>query len=84
MLPAYNENTVIVLSKIDFEKLTPGMHVGYINRDSRNVVHVLVEKDALGWRVKGLNNTNEDRDRVTRYNLLGVVYASFPTATEQE
>lgn len=79
MLPIYGENTVLVLTKIDFENLKPGMQVGYVNGGGRRVVHVLLAKDAQGWRVQGLNNDAVDRERVTRYNLIGVVYASFAT-----
>ena len=79
MRPIYGENTVLVLNKIDYADLKPGMQVGYVNEAGRRVVHVIHEKDAKGWRVQGLNNEAEDRERVTRYNLIGVVYASFAT-----
>lgn len=79
MRPIYGENTVLVLSKIDFADLKPGMQVGYINEAGRRVVHVLLERDGRGWKVQGLNNDTMDRERVTRYNLIGVVYASFAT-----
>jgi hypothetical protein len=79
MRPIYGENTVLVLSKIDYDSLKPGMQVAYLNQVGHRVVHVLIEKDSRGWRVQGLNNANEDRERVTRYNLIGVVYASFAT-----
>jgi hypothetical protein len=79
MRPIYGENTVLVLSKIDYENLKTGMQVGYLNVAGRRVVHVLLEKDSRGWKVQGLNNDAVDRERVTRYNLIGVVYASFAT-----
>lgn len=79
MRPIYGENTVLVLTKIDYDQLKPGMQVGYVNERGHRVVHVLLGKDAQGWRVQGLNNEVMDRDRVTRYNLIGVVYASFAT-----
>lgn len=79
MLPIYGENTVLVLTKIEYGALKPGMQVAYLNAAGRRVVHVLLEQDARGWRVQGLNNENEDHERVTRYNLIGVVYASFAT-----
>jgi len=79
MLPVYGEGTVLVLSKIDFAALQPGMQVAYMNNGGREVVHVLVsyESSANGWRVRGLNNETEDGALVTPYNLIGVVYASF-------
>lgn len=79
MLPVYGENTVLVLTKIEYENLKSGMQVAYISQAGRRVVHVLLEQDARGWRVQGLNNEVEDAERVTRYNLIGVVYASFVT-----
>ncbi len=79
MRPIYGENTVLVLSKIGYEDLAAGMQVGYVNKSGRSIVHVLREKDADGWKVQGLNNDALDRERVTRYNLIGVVYASFAT-----
>lgn len=77
MLPVYGEGTVLVLSKIGYAELKSGMQVAYVNSAGREVVHVLVESDARGWRVRGLNNETEDRERVTPSNLIGVVYASF-------
>ncbi|MBC8039180.1 MAG: hypothetical protein H7Y06_01410 [Opitutaceae bacterium] len=82
MRPIYGENTVLVISKIDYADLKPGMQVAYVNQTGHRVVHVLLEADARGWRVQGLNNANEDKERVTRYNLIGVVYASFATDEE--
>jgi hypothetical protein len=79
MLPIYGENTVLVISKIKFADLKPGMQVAYVNEGGYRVVHVLLSRDARGWRVQGLNNAVEDRERVTSYNLIGVVYASFAT-----
>lgn len=79
MLPVYGEGTVLVLHKIAYAELETGMQVAYINEAGHQVVHVLVSYDAgrRGWRVRGLNNEDEDRERVTPYNLIGVVYASF-------
>ena len=79
MLPVYGEGTMLVLSKINYADLKPGMQVAYLNDEGRQVVHVLVSYDVAGrgWKVCGLNNEAEDRARVTAYNLVGVVYASF-------
>ncbi len=79
MLPVYGEDTVLVVVKTDFAELRPGMQVAYVTTRNTRVVHALVEKEPVGWRVKGLNNLAEDRERVTPYNLIGVVYASFIT-----
>jgi D-alanyl-D-alanine dipeptidase len=82
MRPIYGENTVLVITKIAFENLKAGMQAAYISEAGRRVVHVLIEPDSRGWRVQGLNNVTEDRERVTRYNLIGVVYASFTADDE--
>jgi hypothetical protein len=77
MKPVYGENTILVISKIAYDELKPAMNVVYHNRRGKMVVHQLLERGASGWRVKGINNPQEDKDRVTRDNLVGVVYASL-------
>jgi hypothetical protein len=84
MRPIYGENTVLVISRIAYDELRAGMQIAYTNKDGRRVVHVLKSQDARGWKVQGLNNVSEDRERVTPYNLLGVVYASFATDEEMK
>ncbi len=79
MRPIYGDNTVLVIAKIDYNDLKAGMQVAYVTLAGMRVLHVLVEKDARGWRVQGLNNEGVDRERVTSANLIGVVYASFTT-----
>jgi hypothetical protein len=77
MRPVYGDNTILVVSKISFDELQPGMTVAYVNQKNHQVVHQLLARDTRGWRVRGLNNEVEDEDRVTRDNLLGVIYASL-------
>ncbi len=77
MRPVYGENTVLVLQKVAYADLAEGMTVAYRNAAGRIVVHTLLAKGSDGWRVAGLNNPNEDQGRVTHYNLIGAVYASF-------
>jgi hypothetical protein len=77
MQPVYGENTMLVISPIDYEQLRPGMTVAYMNHRGVRVVHRLVQKLADGWQVMGLNNDRVDDDVVTRRNLIGVIYASF-------
>lgn len=77
MAPVYGESTILVISRIAFEELQPGMTVAYANLRGHRVVHQLLTKDRLGWRIQGLNNEIEDQERVTRENLIGVVYASL-------
>lgn len=77
MRPVYGENTVLVLQKVPFESLMAGMNVAYRNQTGRVVLHRLVERVGDGWRVVGLNNEDEDYERVRPENLLGIVYAAF-------
>ena len=77
MRPVYGENTVLVLQKVRFVDLAEGMTVAYRNAIGHVVVHTLLKRTDEGWRVAGLNNQVEDRERVTPYNVIGVVYASF-------
>jgi hypothetical protein len=77
MKPVYGENTILVITKISYDELKPGMNVVYTNRRAKLVVHQTLSREAKGWRVQGINNEREDQDRVTRDNLVGVVYASL-------
>jgi len=75
MLPLLTENTVVVVRPITFEELEVGMTVAYKNSDGVRVLHQLIRRASpSAWVAKGLNNTYEDRDYVTRENLLGVLY----------
>lgn len=87
MEPVLTKNTIIIVRPIDFDDLEAGMTVGYLNSDGYRVLHQLVRpagNDA--WVAKGINNAREDKDRVTRKNLEGVLYtvlyneASQPTS----
>jgi len=77
MAPVYGDATMLVIAPVAFGDLEPGMTVAYQNLRGRRVVHQLLERTPAGWRVQGLNNGAADRERVTRDNLLGVVYASL-------
>lgn len=77
MRPVYGDNTILVISRIAYEELKPGMTVAYRNARGHTVVHQLLARDGFGWRIQGLNNETEDAGRVTRENLIGVVYASL-------
>jgi hypothetical protein len=83
MKPVYGENTILVISKIGYDELKPGMSVVYTNKLGKLVVHQTLAREAKGWRVQGINNAREDKDRVTRENLVGVVYASLSYSDEK-
>jgi hypothetical protein len=78
MAPIFGETTMLVLTRLPFAELEPGMMVAYRNLEGFQVVHRLVERTARGeWTVRGLNNPRMDQERVTSANYLGVVYASL-------
>lgn len=77
MRPMYGDNTILVIARIPFAELQTGMTVAYTNQRNHRVVHQLLERDRTGWRIQGLNNAEEDHDRVAADNLIGVVYASL-------
>ena len=86
MEPVLTKNTIIIVRPIEFDDLEAGMTVGYSTKDGMQVLHQLVRRaGAEAWIAKGINNTREDKERVTRQNLLGVLYtvlyneASEPT-----
>lgn len=86
MEPVLTKNTIIIVRPIDFEDLEVGMTVGYTNKDGYRVLHQLIRRaGSEAWIAKGINNAREDKERVTRRNLLGVLYtvlyneASEPT-----
>ena len=75
MEPVLTKNTIIIVRPIPFEDLEAGMTVGYTNKDGYRVLHQIVRRaGADAWVAKGINNVHEDKDRVTRRNLLGVLY----------
>jgi hypothetical protein len=78
MAPIFGDSTMLVLTRLPFSELEPGMMVAYRNLNGFQVVHRLVERTARGeWTVRGLNNPRMDQERVTAANYLGVVYASL-------
>ncbi|CAA6678934.1 MULTISPECIES: S24/S26 family peptidase [unclassified Lentimonas] len=87
MEPVLTKNTIIIVRPIEFDDLEAGMTVGYTTKEGVRVLHQLIRRAGPeAWVAKGINNTREDKERVTRKNLLGVLYtvlyneASEPTA----
>lgn len=75
MEPVLTKNTIIIVRPIDFDDLEVGMTVGYTNKDGYRVLHQLIRPAGPdAWVAKGINNAREDKERVTRKNLLGVLY----------
>lgn len=80
MAPIYGDNTVFVITPIEFDQLEEGMIVAYRNKWGDQVVHQLVKRNGHKWVVKGLNNEQADSEPVTKKNLIGAVYAVFNSA----
>jgi hypothetical protein len=81
MLPLYPEGTVIVVQKLLWENLQPGMTAVY-ESDPENpynrVCHVLVRKDRDGrWITQGLKNRSTDEITLGSENYVGTVVAAF-------
>lgn len=83
MSPIFGDNTMLVITPIDYSQLRAGMTVVYMNRHNRRVAHQLIAHEAKGWKAQGLNNPEEDNDYVTPENLIGVVYASMSAETKE-
>lgn len=79
MQPLYTEDTVILTHPIEYDALEAEMIVAYRNSQGQIVIHRLVRRDSAGWVAQGINNPREDRERITRENLLGVVYTVIYT-----
>jgi hypothetical protein len=64
--------------------LKPGMPVVYLNRSGTPVAHVLIERQAEGWVVAGVNNTEVDDDLVTPRNLVGMVRCAYAAVGQNQ
>ena len=75
MEPVLTKNTIIIVRPIEFDDLEVGMTVGYLNKNGDKVLHQLIRPAGSdAWVAKGINNSREDKERVTRKNLMGVLY----------
>lgn len=86
MQPVFSDNTVLVIHPIEWEDLEKGMLVAYYGPARDRVVHSLIKhrEDRGYWMAKGINNLQADGGRVTKDNLIGVVYASIQTEKPEE
>jgi signal peptidase I len=80
MLPQIDHNSLLLVAKTDFDKLSPGMLVVYRDNAGDLVSHRLISRTNDGWVAKGLNNYREDPGLVTRDNLQGVVFGTMKYA----
>lgn len=84
MMPLYPPGTVLVLQRLLWENLRPGMTVIY-SRNPDNpyymVAHALLAREHDEWVAQGLANREPDRTLVTRDNYVGTVVAAFRKET---
>ena len=89
MEPLYPDGTVLVVRRLRWENMVPGMTTLY-RKDPDNpynlVAHVLVARDKPGvrWTVQGLAVDAPDADKVTSENYVGTVVAAFRQIKPQE
>lgn len=86
MQPVFADNTILVTNPIAWGDLKKGMLVAYYGPHGDRVVHslLLYRENGDYWIAKGINNLDADGGRVTRDNLIGVVYASIQTEKAEE
>ncbi len=89
MEPLYPDGTILVVRRLRWENMLPGMTTLY-RKDPDNpynlVAHVLVARDKNGgkWTVQGLAVDTPDADKVTSDNYVGTVVAAFRQITPLE
>lgn len=77
MEPVYRDRTVLVIQRMEFSRLRPGMTVVFVGGESQMVAHVLVEKTTRGWIAQGAANAARDRILVRERNYVGTVIKAF-------
>jgi len=80
MLPFYNEHAILLIKKMEFKALKPGMLVVYWDGEDY-VAHRLVRQGTTNWTAKGYNNKVEDPNPVTEANYNGVIAVTFYTGS---
>ncbi len=74
MVPLYGENSVLVVEKASFTKLSAGMVVVYKDSEGSLVAHPLTGKTGSGWVAQGINNRGVDPEKVNEENYVGVIF----------
>ena len=77
MVPFYGENSVLVVEKASFAKLSAGMVAVYKDSKGTLVAHPLTARTDSGWLAQGINNRGQDPERVNEENFVGVVFGVF-------
>ena len=53
MAPIYGDNTVLVITPIEFDQLEVGMIVAYHNQWGDQIVHQLLKREGKSWVARG-------------------------------
>jgi len=77
MVPLYGENSVLVVEKASFSKLSADMVVVYKDSEGDLVAHPLTSKAGSDWNARGINNQSQDPEKVSAENFVGVVFGVF-------
>lgn len=80
MQPLYTPNTALVVKTISYNQVKKGMTLVYVKKNGRVVAHSVVDEDAKGYVVQGVNNNDADTESVNEHNMIGVVVAAYASA----
>ncbi|HEY4300326.1 MAG TPA: hypothetical protein VGM73_05605 [Candidatus Didemnitutus sp.] len=80
MQPLYTPNTALVVKSVSYAQIKKGMTIVYVRKNGRVVAHSVVDEDAKGYVVQGVNNDEADGESVNERNMIGVVVAAYASA----
>ncbi|HVU16813.1 MAG TPA: hypothetical protein VHD32_07805 [Candidatus Didemnitutus sp.] len=80
MQPLYTPNTALVVKTIPYNQVKKGMTLVYVKKNGRVVAHSVVDEDAKGYVVQGVNNSDADAESVNEHNMIGVVVAAYASS----
>ena len=80
MTPEYPVDTLIYVREVQFDKLSEGDVITYVNQSGSTVTHriVSIDKNDKSVRTKGDANEFEDIQSVFEENIVGKVYFGIP------
>lgn len=77
MAPYYDAHTLLLVEKVPYTQLSPGMIAVYKDADGQFVGHSLLALSEEGWVAKGFNNSETDPSLVTASNFVGVIFGTL-------
>lgn len=79
MHPHFGSGSVLIVDKVNYNALKPGMIAIYRDSDGDLVGHSLVTKHGDKWVTRGNQNSVNDPDKLSNSNYLGVVFGIIQT-----